>query len=187
MKHVIDGDTFVLWNNKTVRIASVDTPEIGYEGHSDQYYAREAKEILTKLILGKSVQIEYTPDHKDHYNRIVGWVYVNGIFVNEYLVKNGAAFFYYHKNNQEKYQNILLEAQRKAYEDKSGFWPVIQRVKEFNSNWIGNSRSQRCFPEGNKYALRTAKRNRIYFSNLGKAFLEGYSPARNINFWPEVK
>lgn len=170
-----------------MRIASIDTPEIGHGGKADQFYAREAKALLEKLISGKRVRIEYTPDHKDHYKRIVGWVYVNNLFVNEFMVSNGAAFFYYHKNNQEKFQNKLLQAQRKAYKSGKGFWPVIKKQEKFKQDWVGNRRSKRCFPAGDKYVGKTAKRNRVYFSNIGQAFLQGYSPARSAYFWPDSK
>lgn len=184
VRYVIDGDTFILENNKTVRIASIDTPEIGRDGKSDQYYAREAKDILTKLISGKLVRIEYTPDHKDHYKRIVGWVYLGSMFVNEYMIRKGAAFFYYHKNNQQRCQRLLLKAQQQAYRNEKGFWPAIQEQKTFKLQWVGNKRSLRCFSESSKYARKINKRNRVYFSNLGQAFMQGYSPARNENFWP---
>lgn len=187
VRYVIDGDTFILENNDTVRIASIDTPEIGRDGKPDQYYAREAKDILTKLISGKRVRIEYTLDHKDHYKRIVGWVYLGSMFVNEYMIRKGSAFFYYHKNNQQQYQRLLLKAQQQAYRNEKGFWPAIQEQKKFKRQWVGNKRSQRCFSEGSKYARKINKRNRVYFSNLGQAFIHGYSPARNEKFWPAVK
>ncbi len=186
VRYVIDGDTFVLENNKTVRIASIDTPEIGRNGKPDQYYAYESKVLLSKLVLGKRVRIEYTPDHKDHYKRIVGWVYSGGTFVNEYMIRKGAAFYYYHKNNQDYLQNLLLQAQRKAFMNQNGFWPVIKKQKEFSLQWVGNKRSKRCFPEGSRYALKTSKRNRVNFLNLGQAFMQGYCPARGAGFWPAV-
>ncbi|CCO24311.1 thermonuclease family protein [Maridesulfovibrio hydrothermalis] len=187
VRYVIDGDTFILENNKTVRMASIDTSEIGRNGKRDQYYAREATDILKRLISGKRVRIEYTPDHKDHYKRIVGWVYVDDLFVNEYMVRNGAAFFYYHKNNQKKLQNMILQAQRRAYKEMKGFWPVISKLEKFNRKWIGNKRSYRCFPDGSRSARKIGKQNRVFFPGLEQAFLKGYSPARNTNIWPVVR
>ncbi len=184
VKHVIDGDTFILEDNRSVRLASIDTPEIGRDGKKDQYFAREAKDVLTRLIAGRTVRIDLTHDQKDHYKRLVGWVYVDGKFLNEYMVREGYAFFYYHKNNEHKFQNIILQAQRKAYKSKKGFWPVVMMQKQFNKLWIGNKKSRRCFPESDKFAKRISLRNRVLFTNLGEGFKQGYSPARHVDFWP---
>lgn len=187
VKYVIDGDTFVLEDGRKVRIASIDTPEIGHDGRKDQYYARDSMAELDRLIRGRKVRLDYTRDKKDRYKRIVAWVYVDGMLVNEYMVRNGYAFFYYHPNNRQKFQNMLLQAQRKAYKENKGFWPVISRAGKFKQTWVGNRASRRCFPADDRYARKISWKNRVYFSDLGKAFEDGYSPARPVNFWPAVK
>ncbi|GKT29408.1 thermonuclease family protein, partial [Aduncisulcus paluster] len=166
VRYVIDGDTFILSNNKHIRIAGIDTPEIGRDGKADQYYAQQAKSMLNKLILGKRVRIEYAGKGTDHYKRIIGWVYVDDVFVNRHMIRN---------------------AQRKAYDEKEGFWPVISKLKKFNEPWVGNKNSRRCFLPGDKYAKKISRKNKVNFSSLGEAFYDGYSPARHLNFWPVVK
>lgn len=184
VRYVIDGDTFVLDNNKHVRLASIDTPEIGRDGKPDQFYARESTAILKKLIGGKIVRIDYAAGREDRYKRIIGWVYVDGVPVNEYMILKGAAYFYYHKGNSARRQDKLLQVQKKAYKKKVGFWSVLAQQRQFRETWIGNKRSRRCFLEGDKFGQRISKKNRVYFSNLGQAFNKGYSPARNSGFWP---
>ncbi|WP_421901626.1 thermonuclease family protein [Maridesulfovibrio sp.] len=187
VRYVIDGDTFILANNKHVRIAGIDTPEIGRDGKPDQYYAQQAKSMLNKLILGKRVRIEYAGKGTDRYKRIIGWVYVDDVFVNKRMIRNGAAFFYFHKGNDRGKQKLLLQAQRKAYDEKKGFWPFIGKLKKYNKPWVGNKNSRRCFLTGDRYAKKISWRNKVKFSNLGEAFYDGYSPARHLNFWPVVK
>ena len=187
VRYVIDGDTFILANNKHVRIAGIDTPEIGRDGKPDQFYAQKAKSMLNKLIFGKRVRIEYAGKGTDRYKRIVGWVYVDDVFVNKQMIRNGAAFFYFHKGNNRGKQKLLLQAQRKAYDEKKGFWPVISKLKKYNKPWVGNKNSRRCFLTGDRYAKKISWKNRVNFSNLGEAFYDGYSPARHLNFWPVVK
>lgn len=187
VRYVIDGDTFILTNNKRVRIAGIDTPEIGRDGKPDQYYAEQAKALLNKLILGKRVRIEYAGKGEDRYKRIIGWVYVDNVFVNEKLIRKGAAFYYFHKGNDSGIQKRLLQAQRKSYNEKKGFWPVVSKLKKFNKPWVGNKNSHRCFLPNDKYAQKIGWRNKVKFSNLGEAFYAGYSPARHLNFWPIVK
>ncbi len=187
VRYVIDGDTFILSNNKHVRIAGIDTPEIGRDGKPDQYYAQQAKSMLNKLILGKRVRIESAGKGTDHYKRIIGWVYVDDVFVNSEMIRNGAAFFYFHKGKDKGKQKLLLQAQRKSYDEKKGFWPVISKLESFNEPWIGNKNSRRCFLPGDKYATKISRKNKVNFSSLGEAFYGGYSPARHLNFWPVVK
>ena len=80
---VYDGDTFNISNKQNIRLFSVDAPELG------NCYGKEAKEALTKKILGKKVILK--SPRTDYYKRVQAYVYVDGEFVNEYLVKNGYA------------------------------------------------------------------------------------------------
>jgi micrococcal nuclease len=80
---VIDGDTFRISNRQTIRFYSVDAPELG------NCYGQEAKEALTKKILGKKVTIK--SPRTDYYKRVQAYVYLDGEFIYEYMVKNGFA------------------------------------------------------------------------------------------------
>lgn len=80
---VIDGDSFKIKNKQTIRLASLDAPPLEY------CMGAEAKEALVKMILGKKVILKYPKT--DVYRRIMALVYVDGVLVNEYLIKNGFA------------------------------------------------------------------------------------------------
>lgn len=82
---VIDGDTIVLENGTRVRYIGIDTPERDEAGY------QEATEANRKLVEGKKVRLEYDVDRIDRYDRTLAYVYVNGIFVNAYLLENGFA------------------------------------------------------------------------------------------------
>ena len=86
---VIDGDTYRVrhvnsWhknpsfdgklsdNTISVRIAAVDTPEIGKAGNKGQPFSAEAKEYATKKIEGKKVLLQLLA--KDKYGRVLGFV-----------------------------------------------------------------------------------------------------------------
>ncbi|WP_245805439.1 thermonuclease family protein [Desulfovibrio gilichinskyi] len=182
---MIDGDTFILENNEKIRLASIDAPELGHDGKPEQYYAEEAREILSKMILNKIVVIDPV-ETKDHYGRTVGWVYLDNSFVNELMIASGAAFFYFHPNNDPLKQNFLLQTQRKAMPEMKGFWRKIFSLKDFNIKWVGNMRSRRCFRDGSNFSVTIMSRNKVRFSNLGEAFMKGYTPARATMFWPNV-
>ena len=80
---IIDGDTFKLQNNQTVRLASVDAPEIG------NCCSQEAAAALSDLILGKKVVL--LEPYSDKYNRIIALVVSRGQIINEVMVRNGYA------------------------------------------------------------------------------------------------
>jgi len=80
---VMDGDSFKIANDQTIRLASLDAPELG------NCYGQEAYQALSSKILGKKVVLR---DLKtDMYGRIIAMVYLDGQLVNEYLIKNGFA------------------------------------------------------------------------------------------------
>ena len=80
---VIDGDSFKISHDQTIRLASLNAPEMGY------CYGQQAKEALKKLIDGKRVVLRQP--QTDRYGRIMALVYVDRVFVNGYMIKNGFA------------------------------------------------------------------------------------------------
>jgi len=82
---VIDGDTFEVspqwkWNGQTgsrVRPTGYDAPEL------DAYGGQAAKEKLSRLILGK--QIELGSAYKVDHGRLVCDVYYNGKYLADYF------------------------------------------------------------------------------------------------------
>lgn len=108
---VIDGDSFKIGNDQTIRFLSLDAPDVKY------CMGKEAKEALTKKILGKEVQLRELKT--DRYGRVMAMVYVNGENVNEYMIKNGLAIHLWDNTKQIK---ILGEANDFAREERLGIF-----------------------------------------------------------------
>jgi len=86
---VADGDTIkVLHNNEAVRIRlyGIDTPE------KRQAFGNRAKRFTNGMVRKKSVQID--PITRDRYGRTVALVSVNGVSLNEALIRAGYAWVY---------------------------------------------------------------------------------------------
>jgi len=62
----------------------------------------------------------------DQYGRLLRYVWAEGIFVNEYLVREGFAHAVTFAPDV-KYQELFLEAERKAREESKGFWSGVCR------------------------------------------------------------
>lgn len=110
---VSDGDsvTFLDEDNKKVKIRlyGIDAPEI------KQKYGREAKNYLSERILYKKVKIqEYG---LDRYKRLLGVIYLDKSNINEEMIIEGWAW-QYHFNKDEKYAQMMKEAQLK----KKNLW-----------------------------------------------------------------
>lgn len=102
---VSDGDTVTLEDNngkkRRVRLNGIDCPEIGQE------YGTEAAKYVKNIALNKYVNVEIIG--KDQYDRILGVLHVDGVNVNEALLKNGLAWVYKY-NEDERYNSLLSEA-----------------------------------------------------------------------------
>jgi micrococcal nuclease len=115
VKRVIDGDTFELENGKRVRLLGIEAPE------KNEFYFEEATNELKKLVEGKRVLLEKDLVSEDKYGRLLRHVFINGIFVNLYLVENGFANAYFVEPNF-KYYSKFLEAEKSAMNRKVGIW-----------------------------------------------------------------
>lgn len=82
---VIDGDTLRLSNKQTIRLLSVDAPELQY------CFGTESKKALENKVLKKKVILKDL--RTDFYRRIIALVYVDGELVNQYLAKNGLVYY----------------------------------------------------------------------------------------------
>lgn len=102
---VSDGDTVTLEDNKgkkrRVRLNGIDCPEIGQE------YGTEAAKYVRNIALNKYANVEIIG--KDQYDRILGVLHIDGVNVNEALLKNGLAWVYKY-NGDERYNSLVGEA-----------------------------------------------------------------------------
>lgn len=117
---VIDGDTIEVeidGEEYRVRYIGIDTPERG-----EPYY-EEARGANQKLVGGQEVRLERDVTDRDKYDRLLRYVYVDGIFVNLELVRLGYARVYpKHKYPDNKYYEVLKEAETEAKRAGRGLW-----------------------------------------------------------------
>lgn len=120
---IIDGDTFVLSNGEKVRLIGIDTPERG------QPYFEEATKALERLVMNKQVSLKKDVTERDRYGRLLYYVYVNDVFVNLELVKQGLAKSYAYPPDTEN-QNWFDVVQTQAQNQKLGIWKPVQENVE---------------------------------------------------------
>lgn len=169
---VIDGDTFELKGGDRVRLLSIDTPEKG-----EQFY-QEAKELLKKYTLNKQVELTYAEKRRDHYGRLLAFVYVDSVFVNKIILEKGLGYLYLFKDTESKLQTTheLLTAQNKAIDAKIGIWSITYSPEDYYINKEGSFRLHR--PGCNSVKKLIPGRYRK-FDNRLDGFRIGLSPCRN--------
>lgn len=121
VSRIIDGDTIELDNKNKVRFIGIDTPETKDNTSGIECFGEEASLETTKLLLNKSVFLEKDISETDRYGRLLRYVYVDGIMINEYLVKNGFALASSYPPDV-KYQEKFKDAERYARENNLGLW-----------------------------------------------------------------
>ncbi|SDF26758.1 micrococcal nuclease [Desulfovibrio legallii] len=184
-----DGDTLKLTDRRVVRLAGIDAPELhAPQGDKAQYYAREARKALTERVRGRKVTLRAAGvKHKDPHGRWLAEVLLeDGESLNEALVREGAAFFYPHRDLSPQLQERLRAAQREAIAAKRGLWAQLLSQPVAQATYLGNKESLRFFPTDCAAVQHIKPRNRVYFGNLMDAFMAGYAPARVCPFWPLV-
>jgi len=120
---VIDGDTIKLENGEVVRYIGIDTPETVHPSKPVQCFGREASNKNKELVEGKLVRLEKDITDRDKYGRLLRYVWVGELFVNDYLVRQGYAYVYTYPPDV-KYSKQFVQAQRKARENNRGLWAV---------------------------------------------------------------
>lgn len=123
----VDGDTFRIKNDdkkQYVRLLAIDTYELSSKNDFQRKYAYKASKYTCK-ILKRSKQIFLESDANslevDKYGRILAWVYVDNILLQELLVKNGYAKVAYLFDDY-LYSNELLKYEKEAKENEIGIW-----------------------------------------------------------------
>lgn len=118
---VIDGDTVRLSDGRVLRYIGMDAPEAGSRNRPIKCLAEAATARNRALVEGREVRLERDVSETDVYGRLLRYVYVNGLLINEALVREGFATSATFPPDL-KYQDILRNAEREARSAKRGLF-----------------------------------------------------------------
>ncbi len=164
---VVDGDTVELEDGRTVRLIGIDTPERG-----DLYYD-SASALTERLLLRKSVRLEFDSDKVDRYGRTLAFIWVDDELSNLEIVREGWAWCYFFEGNLRHSREFLL-AQHEAMEEKAGLWknPPTETADYYRASF----KSYRFHrPDCNSMDKVDPELEAVYHSK-DSAFYDGYSP-----------
>ena len=93
--HIRDGDTIEVdidGKEYAVRYIGINTPEIAHnDDETDQPCGADSTAANRALVEGQIVRLEKDVSETDQYGRLLRYVYVGDVFVNEQLVREGWA------------------------------------------------------------------------------------------------
>lgn len=124
--HVVDGDTVDVNLNckiETIRFIGMDTPETVDPRKPVQCYGKEASDNSKALLTDKTITLQFDPsqDRRDKYGRLLAYIILDGVNIDEQLVQEGFAREYTYKVPYE-YQKQFKAAQKNAQTAGLGLW-----------------------------------------------------------------
>ena len=142
---VIDGDTIEIEGGQRVRYIGIDTPETVHPQKGVECFGREASAKNRELVEGKFVNLEKDVSETDKYGRLLRYIYINDILVNDYLVRQGYAYSSSYPPDI-KYQIQFLDAQQDAQQSGMGLWSACASQSASN---ITQYNKEGCSIKGN--------------------------------------
>lgn len=168
---VLDGDTVDLSGGDRLRLMGIDTPEKGEAFHD------EAVDFLRDAALGKSTSLAYGSERRDKYGRLLGYLFVDSLFVNEAILSNGLAYVYIFKETDKRSSEMkrLITAQRTAIEKRCGLWSIPRTPESYYVAQEGSFRLHR--PSCRLLSEMNPERSRR-IQDRNEALATGLSPCR---------
>lgn len=122
---VVDGDTVVVRLDDgrvdTVRLLGIDTPETVHPDKGVECFGPEASQAARERFAGRRVALEHDVEVRDRYGRRLAYVFVDGVRVNDEILRNGYGRLLVITPN-EAHARSLLAAELEARAAGRGLW-----------------------------------------------------------------
>ena len=189
-RHVIDGDTIILADDRHVRLIGVNAPEIGRDGKASQAGAIRARNFLKQLLSKfQTVHLVYDKERYDRYQRTLAHLFLpDGTNIQAKLLRQGVTtpltippnltFLNCYRDNANSARNKdkglwalpdykPIPASKISSRD-SGYRIIIGRVLRISDSssaiWINLT------PD---VVLRIVREDLVYFNNIDLKELDG--------------
>ena len=121
MASVFDGDTIELTDKRKVRYIGIDAPEMNFKKDTPDCFATESAHINEQLVKDKTIEMEKDREETDKYGRLLRYVYIDDLFVNDFLLRQGFARTLTIPPDT-KYLQEFKEAEDEARNNKRNLW-----------------------------------------------------------------
>ena len=124
----IDGDTIKIkyeGKEQNVRYLLIDTPETNHPRLGKQPFGEKAKERNRELMNSGKLEIEFDIGGKtDKYDRLLAYIYIDGVSVQETLLEEGLARVAYVYPPNTRHLDAYKKAEEKAKKAGIGIWTL---------------------------------------------------------------
>ncbi|MFD1017580.1 thermonuclease family protein [Thalassobacillus hwangdonensis] len=131
--NVVDGDTIdilVEGKEERVRLLLVDTPETVHPEKPVQPFGHEASTYAEEALNGEDVRVEYDGPERDHYGRLLAYIWVDGMNFNQLLIEEGLARYAYVYDPPYTHAASMKDAEKEAQQQSKGIWSIEGYVTE---------------------------------------------------------
>ena len=122
VKRTIDGDTLLLRDRTRVRLIGIDTPEVGHDDRPAEPFGEEAARWLDEQVTGREVRLEFDLERYDQYDRTLAFVYLDGVLLNEEIIRQGYSRAQLHYNYSGRMKKLFQAAEEEAQAAKRHLW-----------------------------------------------------------------
>nr|MBN2276844.1 thermonuclease family protein [candidate division Zixibacteria bacterium] len=169
---IIDGDTVELPGGDRLRLIGIDCPERG-----DPFYD-SASAFMSGLLLDQIPEVVYSSRRRDGYGRQLGYLYLDTLFVNAAVLRQGLACVYLFDDNLADRGRIgeLLAAQNVAIDQRRGIWSLPHHEEPY---YVAKKGSLRFHRPTCRSVRDLDPGQQLRFETRLEALRQGYSPCRN--------
>ncbi|MYL43946.1 thermonuclease family protein [Virgibacillus salexigens] len=126
---VVDGDTvkveFPSGETETVRLLLIDSPESVHPTKPVQPYGEEASDFAKDTLKeGQTLTLEKGDPERDKYDRLLGYIWVDGKNFNQLMIEEGFARVAYVYEPNTKYVDEFREAEKAAEQESNNIWSI---------------------------------------------------------------
>jgi micrococcal nuclease len=196
---VIDGDTIRVsldGHEEKVRYLAVDCPEIAHDDQPGERLGDEATSANARLVQGQTVWLVADAPDRDPYDRLLRWVWADGVLMNAELVRQGLAYL---RDNADgsRYAALLHAAEREAQQAGRGLWaatptsaprpkPTVTATPAATPSpgpcsYVGNASSLIFHHASCDSVAKMAEGNKVCFASRDEAIGQGYRPCKRCN------
>lgn len=122
---VVDGDTIIVFlpdgARERVRYTGIDTPELARDGSPAEPFGEAAAEANREILRSGPVGLEMDVQERDDYGRVLAYVWVGDVLVNQELIRRGLATVWTHPPNVRHVEGFTA-AQQEAEAAGRGVW-----------------------------------------------------------------
>lgn len=126
----IDGDTLLSSEGHRIRLLGVDTPETKHPDRPVELFGKEASDFTSRLVDGKVVRVVFDRERYDNYQRLLAYVYIGDLLLNELLIENGYSAAETQFPFRSDMKKRFAQAEERAKQARAGIWGLAtQSVK----------------------------------------------------------